>query len=138
MHKILVEQRAGSILNVGGYAYTREYWYEILGEIQKLAIAANGIPILYGIDAIHGTNYTVGATLYPQQIGLAATWNPDLVEQLAQITAYETRASGIPWNFSPVLDIGRDPRWSRHWEGFGEDPHLRHCHGPCDESGLPG
>jgi beta-glucosidase len=124
MQKALIELRAGSILNVGGHAYSREHWHEILTDIQDMALGANGIPVLYGIDAIHGTNYTLNATLYPQQIGLAATWNPVLVEQLAEITAYETRASGIPWNFSPVLDIGRDPRWSRMWEGFGEDVYL--------------
>lgn len=121
MHKVLVELRAGSILNVGGHAYTREHWHEIINAIQEMAIETNGIPVIYGIDAIHGTNYTLGATLYPQQIGLAATWNPALVTELAQMTAYETRASGIPWNFSPVCDLGRDPRWSRFWEGFGED-----------------
>ena len=124
MRKVLVELRTGSILNVGGHAYTREHWNEIHTAIQELALEANGIPVVYGIDAIHGCNYTLGSTLYPQQIGLAATWNPVLVEELAEITAYETRASGIPWNFSPVLDIDRDPRWSRMWEGFGEDVHL--------------
>ena len=124
MQHVLAELRTGSILNVGGYAYSREYWHEIIGKMQDIAIETNGIPILYGIDAIHGTNYTLDATLYPQQIGLAATWNPILVKQLAEMTAYETRASSIPWTFSPVQDIGRDPRWSRFWEGFGEDPHL--------------
>jgi len=76
---------------------------------------------MYGIDAIHGANYTLGSTLFPQQIGQAATWNPDLVKAAARITAYETRASGIPWNFSPVLDIGRQPLWSRFFETYGED-----------------
>ena len=134
----LVEQRAGSILNVGGHAYTREHWHEIISTIQEYAIGANGIPVVYGIDAIHGTNYTLGATLYPQQIGLAATWNPLLVEQLAEVTAYETRASSIPWNFSPVLDIGRDPRWSRMWEGFGEDPYLATIMGLAMNKGYQG
>ena len=124
INHVLGELRTGSILNVGGHAYTREHWFEIIHAIQDKALETNGIPVLYGIDAIHGTNYTLGATLYPQQIGLAATWNPVLVKKLGEITAYETRASSIPWNFSPVLDIGRDPRWSRFWEGFGEDPHL--------------
>jgi len=115
----------GSILNVGGHTYTRGHWDTIITNIQTKAIAeGNHIPIFYGIDAIHGVNYTVGATLFPQEIGQAATWNPDLVHQAASITAYECRASGIPWNFSPVLDMGRQPLWSRFFETYGEDVHL--------------
>lgn len=115
----------GSFLNVGGHTYTREHWQEIITEIQeKATTAGNKIPIIYGIDAIHGVNYTVGATLFPQQIGQAATWNPELVEEAGAITAYECRASGIPWNFSPVLDLARQPLWSRYFETYGEDVHL--------------
>lgn len=123
MRRVLVDLKVGSILNVGGHAYTQEYWHEIIGRIQKMAMEEkpSGIPVLYGIDAIHGTNYTMGATLFPQQSGLAATWNPEMATKMAEVSAYETRASAIPWTFSPVLDIGRDPRWSRLWEGFGED-----------------
>ena len=115
----------GSILNVGGHTYTREHWEEIITAIQhKATTEGNQIPIIYGIDAIHGVNYTVGATLFPQEIGQAATWNPALVEQAASITAYECRASGIPWNFSPVLDVARSPLWSRFFETYGEDVYL--------------
>lgn len=123
---VLKDLRVGSILNCGGHGYTKEHWHKIMNTIQKIATTEkeSGIPILYGIDAIHGANYTREATLFPQQIGLAATFNPNLIEQLAELTAYETRASGIPWNFSPVLDIGRDARWPRLWETFGEDVHL--------------
>jgi beta-glucosidase len=118
----------GSILNVGGHTYSRDHWKEIITSIQtKATNEGNNIPILYGIDAIHGVNYTVGATLFPQQIGQAATWNPDLVGQGASVTAYECRASGIPWNFSPVLDIGRQPLWSRFFETYGEDVYLAKC-----------
>ena len=126
MRKVLVDLKVGSILNIGNYAYTREHWHEIISKIQQLATQekASGIPVIYGIDAVHGANYTKGATLFPQQIGLAASWNPELAKRSAAITAYETRASSIPWTFSPVLDMGRDPRWSRIWEGFGEDVHL--------------
>lgn len=126
LRDIIVNKRVGSILNNGGHAQTREHWIDIINAIQDLAInkKPSGIPVLYGIDAIHGANYTSGSTLYPQQIGLAATFNPELVGQLATVSAYETRASGIPWTFSPILDIGRDPRWSRFWETFGEDPML--------------
>jgi beta-glucosidase len=115
----------GSVLNVGGHTYTREHWEYIITTIQQKATSeGNKIPIIYGIDAIHGVNYTVDATLFPQQIGQAATWNPELVEQGAAITAYECRASGIPWNFSPVLDLARHPLWSRFFETYGEDVHL--------------
>lgn len=115
----------GSILNVGGHTYTRDRWEKIITQIQTKAITeGNKIPVIYGIDAIHGVNYTVDATLFPQQIGQAATWNPELVKQGASVTAYECRASGIPWNFSPVLDIGRQPLWSRFFETYGEDVYL--------------
>ena len=115
----------GSFLNVGGHTYTREHWQEIITQIQTKATSeGNQIPIIYGIVAIHGVNYTIDATLFPQQIGQAATWNPDLVKQGAEITAYECRASGIPWNFSPVLDLGRHPLWSRFFETYGEDVYL--------------
>jgi len=115
----------GSFLNVGGHTYTRQHWKEIINTIQQKAISeGNGIPIIYGIDAIHGVNYTVDATLFPQQLGQAATWNPKLVESGAGVTAYECRASGIPWNFSPVLDLGRQPLWSRFFETYGEDVFL--------------
>ncbi|MEM7038735.1 MAG: glycoside hydrolase family 3 N-terminal domain-containing protein, partial [Bacteroidota bacterium] len=115
----------GSVLNVGGHTYTREHWKEIITTIQDKAVSEGSkIPVIYGIDAIHGVNYTVDATLFPQEIGQAATWNPDLVERGASITAYECRASGIPWNFSPVLDLARTPLWSRFFETYGEDVHL--------------
>ena len=117
--------KVGSVLNCGCgfHALSRKRWLELIDSIQEAntRYTAHGIPVLYGIDAIHGANYTLGSTLFPQQIGQAATWNPDLVKAAAQITAYETRASGIPWNFSPVLDIGRQPLWSRFFETYGED-----------------
>ncbi len=115
----------GSILNVGGHTYARSHWEEIITTIQNKAVTeGNHVPIIYGIDAIHGVNYTNDATLFPQQIGQAATWNPKLVNRAASITAYECRASGIPWNFSPVLDIARQPLWSRFFETYGEDVFL--------------
>ncbi|MBM3916762.1 MAG: beta-glucosidase [Sphingomonadales bacterium] len=115
----------GSVLNVGWHTLTREEWKSIMTDIHAPYLKKQqNIPILYGIDAIHGVNYTVGGTLFPQEIGLAATWNPDLARQMGEVTAYECRASGIPWNFSPVLDLGRQPLWSRHFETLGEDPVL--------------
>ena len=82
------------------------------------------IPVIYGIDAVHGTTYTDGATMFPQQITTAASWNPENAYNMAMVCAYETRASGIPWNFSPVLDLGTDPRFPRQFETFGEDPYI--------------
>ncbi len=137
---VLLDLKAGSILNVGGHAYTLEYWHQVIKRIQDIATKEkkSGIPVLYGIDAIHGTNYTIDATLFPQQIGLAATWNPDLAYEMGRITAYETRASWIPWTFSPVLDMGRDPRWPRMWETFGEDVLLAAKMGAATVKGYQG
>jgi beta-glucosidase len=121
----IVDYRIGSVLNVGSFTFTQDQWESVMKVVHKPFISGQtSSPILYGIDAIHGVNYTVGATLFPQQIGLAASWNPDLAYEMGRITAYETRASGIPWNFSPVLDLGRQPLWSRTFETFGEDPFL--------------
>jgi len=116
----------GSILNVPNPgAPTIQRWQETMTAISNEANKTRlKIPVLYGIDAIHGASYTAGATLFPQQIGLAATFNTDLVKRGAEISAYETRASSIPWVFSPDLDFPRNPAWSRMWESFGEDAYL--------------
>ena len=122
----LIQYHVGSILNTSTHTLTRENWYELITKIQDVAMHKTRlkVPVLYGIDAIHGQNYTIGATLFPQELGMAATWNPAIVEQAGSVTAYEVRASAIPWNFSPVLDLGRQPLWSRFFETFGEDPYL--------------
>ena len=140
LRRIVVEYNTGSILNTGGVANSPERWESIIKTIQEMAINETrlGIPVLYGIDAIHGTNYTIGATLFPQQVGLAASWNTNLVEDLAAVCAYETKASNIPWTFSPVLDLGVDPRWPRLWEGFGEDPYLSGTMGVAMVKGFEG
>ncbi|MEZ5031053.1 MAG: glycoside hydrolase family 3 N-terminal domain-containing protein [Saprospiraceae bacterium] len=140
LRKVLVDLRVGSILNVGGHAYSRSHWESIITTIQRIATTEkpSRIPVLYGIDAIHGTNYTLESTLFPQQLGQAATWNLDMARTCGQVTAYETRASGIPWTFSPVLDIGRDPRWPRLWETYGEDVHLASEMGVAYIQGLQG
>lgn len=125
LRKAIVDYHVGSILNVANHCYSRDHWYEIMSAIREMSEQNQcKIPVLYGIDAIHGNNYCENATLFPQQIAMAATWNPGLMEQAASITAYETRAAAIPWNFSPVLDIGRQAAWSRIWETFGEDIFL--------------
>ncbi len=140
LKNVIVDHHVGSILNCAGEPHTPARWAEMIGQMQQLATQQTrlGIPLLYGIDAIHGTNYTKGATLYPQEVGLAASWNPELVEQAAAMTAYETRASSIPWTFSPDVDLGIDPRWARMWEGFGEDPHLSATMGVAMTKGFEG
>jgi beta-glucosidase len=132
LRKAIIEYGVGSILNAGGHAYSQEHWLEIVNAIQHMATSEteSKIPVLYGIDAIHGANYLLNGTLFPQPLAQAATFNPSLVEQGAAITAYETRACGIPWNFSPVLDVARQPLWSRVFETYGEDVHV------CKEMGL--
>jgi len=126
LKEAIVDYHLGSLLNVGTSAHTPQRWCELITEIQDMATKETrlGIPILYGIDAIHGATYSDGATLFPQSFGLAASWDRDLVKKSAEITAYEVRASGIPWNFNPVLGMGRQPIWPRFWETFGEDPYL--------------
>lgn len=119
------QYKVGSILNVVNNAYDLEIWHKLLTQIQDAALKnENPIPILYWIDAIHGANYISGATLFPHNIGLGASRNPTLAYEIAQISALETRASGVRWNFDPVLDVGRNPLWSRFEETFGEDPVL--------------
>ncbi|PRY12397.1 beta-glucosidase [Pontibacter ummariensis] len=122
----LIDKKVGSILNVKGNAYTIDEWHKLLTGIQDVATKETrlGIPVIYGIDAIHGANYIAGSTLFPHNIGMSATRNPELVHKAAMITAAETRASGIPWNFDPVLDVGRQPLWPRFEETFGEDVYL--------------
>src|SRR5260221_12384322 len=92
-------------------ALTADRWHEIINQIQDSATKKTrlGIPVIYGIDSIHGANYVQGSTLFPQEIGMAATWNPELMKKGSEISAMETRAAGIPWTFSPVLDIVRQP-----------------------------
>lgn len=139
LRKVLVDLRVGSLLNVAGHAYTREHWHEIIKAIQDMAAEkTTGIPVLYGIDAIHGANYTMGSTLFPQEIAVAASWSPGMAEEISRVAAYETRASWIPWTFAPVLDIGRDPRWPRFWETFGEDVLLASDMGEAYVRGFQG
>ena len=122
---VIGKYKVGSILNTSNNrARTTEVWEKTVKTIQDKAIEVTGIPIIYGIDAIHGATYTADATFFPQEIGMAATFNTDLMENGSRISAYETRSSNIPWVFSPTMDLGRDARWSRQWESFGEDAYL--------------
>lgn len=124
MKDAVVNYKIGSILNTPGLQ-TASDWNRIITEINNTAQQTKlKIPVLYGLDDIHGANYVAGTTLFPQQIGQAATWNPELAYNCGVITAYEARAAGVPWTFSPVLDLGTNPQWPRIWEGYGEDPYL--------------
>ena len=123
---VVVNYKVGSILNTPpGILLTAEQWNQVLSDIQNAAQKTKlKIPVLYGLDDIHGVNYAAGTTLFPQEIGQAATWNRQLVYDGAVITAYESRAVGVPWTFSPVVDLGTNPQWPRIWEDYGEDPYL--------------
>ena len=139
LHKAVGEYGVGSILNVNDEALTAEKWHEIIRAIQEEAKKSRlKIPVLYGIDTIHGPNYIVGSTLFPQPLAMAATWNPELMLRSSQIAAAETRKAGIPWSFSPVLDAGRQPLWSRLWETFGEDTYLATVMGVATVRGYEG
>jgi beta-glucosidase len=140
LEKAFVKYGVGSILNVSDQALTVDKWHEMIGQIQEAATKKTrlGIPMIYGIDSIHGANYVRGATLFPQEIGMAATFNPELMKRAAEIAAIETRAAAIPWSFSPVLDLGRNPLWPRFWETFGEDPYLAKVMGVAFVRGLEG
>ena len=139
LDKAIAKYGVGSILNVNNQALTLEHWHRIIGPIQAAAQKTRlKIPVIYGVDSIHGANYVQGSTLFPQELGMAATWNPVLMQRAAEITAMETRAAGIPWSFSPVLDVGRHPMWPRLWETFGEDPYLATVMGTAFVRGLEG
>lgn len=139
LESAILDYHVGSILNVWDKAHTPDHWHEVIRTIQETAQRTpNKIPVLYGIDAIHGATYTQGATLFPQSIAMAAARNPELTKLCAKITAIETRASGIPWNFNPVLGMGRMPLWPRLWETFGEDTYLTSVLGKAYVEGLQG
>jgi beta-glucosidase len=139
LHKAVVEYGVGSLLNVNDEALSVERWHEIIGAIQAEAKKSRlQIPVLYGIDSIHGPNYIIGSTLFPQPLAMAATWNPELMLRGSQISAAETRKAGIPWSFSPVLDAGRQPLWSRLWETLGEDTYLATVMGVATVRGYEG
>jgi beta-glucosidase len=132
--------KVASILNMlgGVHAADVKTWQQATTQIQEAALKYLGIPCMYGLDQVHGTTYTLGGTLFPQPIGMAATFNPELARRMGGITAYETRACGVPWVFVPDLDLGRHPAWSRQYEGVGEDPYLGSVMGKAYLLGLQG
>ena len=125
LHEAVVRRGVGALLNVAYVAMSPEEWRATNEMIARFAARARlKVPVVYGIDAVHGQHYQTTSTIFPQNIAMAATFNPTLVRRSNEITAYETRASGIAWNFSPVLDLGRQPAWPRFYETFGEDPYV--------------
>ena len=122
---VIGKYKVGSILNVPlSVAQTKEKWAETIRQIQEKSLKEIGIPCIYGVDQIHGTTYTLDGTLFPQGINMAATFNRELVRRSCEISAYETKACCIPWTYAPVMDLGRDPRWPRMWESYGEDSYV--------------
>ena len=105
-------------------AQKKEVWAKAIRQIQEKSMKEIGIPCIYGVDEIHGTTYTLDGTLFPQGVNMGATFNRELVRRGAEVSAYETRASCVPWTYAPVVDLGRDPRWPRMWENYGEDAYL--------------
>lgn len=139
LHKAIAEYKVGSFLNAPGpVAQSPEKWNEIIGRIQELSMAEIGIPCIYGLDQNHGTTYTLGGTLFPQNINMGAAFNPDLTYEAARVTAYETRASNCPWTYSPTVDMARDPRWPRVWENYGEDCLVNAIMGSAAVRGFQG
>ena len=126
LDKIIGQYKVGSILNVmHDAAHSREQTAAMVRQIQEKSMEAIGIPCIYGLDMIHGATYLTDGSFYPQEINLGATFNREYARLMGHAMAYETRAAQVPWVFSPVMDLGRDPRWPRLWESFGEDPYLQ-------------
>ena len=122
---VFTKYKVGSILNTySNKALERSEWQRIIKTIQDKSLKEIGIPCVYGVDQIHGTTYTAGGTFFPQGINMGAAFNRELTREGSRISAYETKAGSIPWTFAPVTDLGRDPRWSRMWENYGEDCYL--------------
>lgn len=122
---VIGKYKVGSLLNVPlSVAQKKEVWAKAIRQIQEKSMKEIGIPCIYGVDEIHGTTYTLDGTLFPQGVNMGATFNRAIVRRGAEISAYETKASCVPWTYAPVVDLGRDPRWPRMWENYGEDAYL--------------
>ncbi len=136
---VIGKYKVGSLLNVPlSVAQEKEKWAEAIKIIQDVSMKEIGIPCIYGVDQIHGTTYTLGGTMFPQGINMGATFNRELTRKGAEVSAYETKASCIPWTYAPVVDLGRDPRWSRMWENYGEDCYVNAEMGKAAVSGFQG
>lgn len=136
---VIGKYKVGSILNVPlSVAQKKEVWAEAIRKIQEKSMKEIGIPCIYGVDQIHGTTYTLDGTLFPQGVNMGASFNRELVRRGAEISAYETKAGCIPWTYAPVVDLGRDPRWPRMWENYGEDCYVNAEMGVAAIKGFQG
>lgn len=136
---ILSRYKIGSILNAPNTcAPTAKQWEKYIAQIQKISMKRIGIPCVFGLDQNHGSTYTQDGTLFPQNINVAATFNREIARRSAEATAYETRAVSVPWTYSPTVDLGRDARWPRIWENFGEDCYLSSEMGKAMVHGFQG
>ena len=134
----IAKYKVGSILNTPVVGQTPEKWQEIIGLIQEVSMRELGIPCVYGLDMNHGASYVMGATYFPQNINIGASFNPQLAYDAGVVTAYESRASNCPWTYCPTVDLSRDPRWSRVWENYGEDCLVNAVIGAAAVRGLQG
>ncbi|CDD51680.1 glycosyl hydrolase family 3 N-terminal domain protein [Bacteroides sp. CAG:875] len=136
---VIGKYKVGSILNVPlSVAQKKETWAKMIKRIQEVSMKEIGIPCIYGVDQIHGTTYTLDGTLFPQGINMGASFNRELTRKGAEISAYETKAGCIPWTYAPVVDLGRDPRWPRMWENYGEDCYVNAEMGKVAVEGFQG
>ncbi len=138
LERLIDQYKVGSFLNVPGSSVTPEVWYSIIEPIQTRSIEVIGVPTVYGLDQNHGATYSTGATFFPQNLSVAASFNTEIARVAGEICAYETRACDCPWTFSPTLDLGRDPRWPRIYEDYGEDPLVNAMMGAAAVRGFQG
>lgn len=139
MDTVFGTYKVGSILNtMGKDCPNREWMSGIVEKIQEKSLGEIGIPCIYGLDMIHGASYLKEGTFFPQEINLGATFNPEHAVNLGRVLAYETRSMQVPWVFSPVMDLGRNPLWPRHWESWGEDPHLQSVMAEAETKAVQG
>ena len=136
---ILRTYKIGSVLNtLADCAQTPEAFNNFIKEVNRISLEETGIPTLYGLDHIHGTSYVLGGVLFPQEINIAATFNRQHAYNMGMVTAYESRAANVPWTFSPTMDLGRNPAWSRMWESFGEDTYVNAEMAVAEVRGMQG
>ena len=138
VENVIGKYKVGSILNTPVVGQTPEKWQEIIGLIQEVSMREIGIPCIYGLDMNHGASYVMGATYFPQNINIGASFNPQLAYDAGVVTAYESRAANCPWTYCPTVDLSRDPRWPRVWENYGEDPLVNAVIGAAAVRGLQG
>ena len=139
LDSLIGKHKTGSVLNPPMMAAQHpQLWNKLIAKIQEKSMKELGIPCVYALDQMHGTTYTLGGTLFPSAINMAATFNKDLAHAMGEITAYETRACGVSWIYGPVMDLGRHQAWTRQYEGFGEDAYLASVMGSAVIGGLQG